>query len=169
MCTARRDCLPCERLRVTFFFFLPILVIVSHGKLGQTEEAIVPNTTKDNEGKFPCVPRAQRLSGNITCCPEEVIRICALPPYRLHLYGGSRTCRCAVHIIIRADCTLSPDGSPCHCQSRFATSHYSPPQGGFAFINGGGLMVPCADSLLLFVRCQVRWLQASRHGNPCLF
>lgn len=85
------------------------------GNLDKLREAIVPNATREKEGKFHLCGELHRLSattsGKKACWPQEVIRICGLPPYRLHLYGGSRVCRCTVHIIShiisRADSELS--------------------------------------------------------------
>lgn len=81
----------------------PSLLLFLMGNLDKLREAIVPNTRSEKEGKFHLCGELQRLSattsGKKACWPQEVIRICGLPPYGLHLYGGSRVCRCAVHII----------------------------------------------------------------------
>lgn len=139
----------------------PSLLLFLMGILDKLREPLFQTQPKENEGKFPCVPWtqwAQRLSGKITCWPQEVIRICSLPSYRLHLYGGrhalqvqrSHYISCWPHVIAR------PVLFTLQCYRGLVCVHKR------WRINGSLRQF----TFLLFVRCQVRWLRASNHGNP---
>lgn len=113
----------------------PSLLLFLMGNLEKLREPLFQTQRKRMKESFHVCDELSGSAalGKFVCWPQEVIRICSLPPYRLYLYGCGSACRCVVHIIFLANCTLSLDQFAVHAvtvKTALQKHHITSPRAG---------------------------------------